>query len=121
MNKEDGNRPGERDEPETDSQGQDSDDAEHSGRRLAAVTEDSAGTISFDDLGQPRWAWITERGSGGQRSLEDTFDYLKALDVGELEIADEPPSERRRASKETGYNPYDTQRAKLPRKPRGRG
>jgi len=60
--------------------------------------------IGEDDLGQRRWMWATE--IGPTRDTGETFDYLKALDVDGLSIADEIG--KTRASKSLGYNPYDT-------------
>lgn len=79
-------------------------------RHVVASGEKSVGTITHDDLGQARWTWATELGSGTARDIDDTFDLLKALDNDDLQLADEAganvsePAEK----PDGGYNPYDT-------------
>ncbi|HEX7080949.1 MAG TPA: hypothetical protein VF329_08050 [Gammaproteobacteria bacterium] len=93
-------------------------------RFVVSARDNPMGTIGVDDLGQPRWTWITElEESTGDERTEDTFDYLKALDNTALTVADEPGAtgrDRRRASKENGYDPYDTSRIKIKGKFPGR-
>jgi len=72
--------------------------------RIVSVGEHSLGTIGEDDLGQRRWMWATELGP--TRDTGQTFNYLKALDVEGLSIADE--TGKTRAGTAVGYNPYDT-------------
>ncbi len=74
---------------------------------VVSAADDSAGGIDFDDLGRARWKWVTEGESGAD--IDDTFDYLKALDHTGLEIADEAEAEAgERPAAGQGYNPYDT-------------
>jgi len=100
---------------ESDSGSADADDAaaEESGRLLVAAGDHSAGTIGYDDLGQPRWTWITELDGGAGEASEDTFDYLKALDNNALAVEDEPGAGEHGGTKESGYDPYDTARIKV--------
>lgn len=87
--------------------------------RIVAAGEHSSGVISYDDLGQPRWTWVTELGE--TRDTGDTFNYLKALDTDVLSIADDPGASSRAVRKEAGYNPYDTAAVSSRRRiPRGR-
>ena len=76
--------------------------------------------IGQDELGQPRWTWITELGA--PRDTADTFNYLEALDIDGLSIVDEPfgPAAAARGSKDTGYDPYDTAAASFVRRKRAR-
>ena len=93
--------------------GEDGDRAAESGRLLVAAGESSVGTIGYDDLGQPRWTWITELAGSGEAAAEDTFDYIKALDNSTLAVADEPGAREQGGKKESGYDPYDTARIKI--------
>lgn len=76
--------------------------AEPSG--LVSAGESSAGFLGYDDLGQPKWTWMTELDPGLDPA--DADDVLSALDSG-LSLADEP------GGQETGYDPYDTARIKV--------
>jgi hypothetical protein len=79
----------------------------------ASIVSNSSGSVAFDDLGQPRWRWVTEQ-CGPNDSLDSTFDYLKALDNTALTIQHEdPPAKGTELRKESGYNPYDTVRLKI--------
>lgn len=76
---------------------------------VVSAHDSSAGGIDFDELGQPRWRWVTEHPGAGSLTTEDTFNYLKALDSDALSLSDDagaaggnPP--------ESGYDPYDTAR-----------
>ena len=95
------------------SAGADDDGADESGRLLVAAGDTSAGTIGYDDLGQPRWTWVTELDGGAGEAAEDTFDYLKALDNNALAVEDEPSGGDHGGTKESGYDPYDTARIKV--------
>lgn len=92
--------------------GEDADNTDDGlGPSLVAAGDASAGTIGYDDLGQPRWTWVTEVAhDSGRLTDEDTFDYLKALSNDALEIADETDASSAQPS--DGYDPYDTARIK---------
>lgn len=81
--------------------------------RVVSAGDSSVGAIGFDDLGQPRWTWITEI-DGSTTDQEDTFDYLKALDNDSLAIEDGGRAGEDQTSPGSGYNPYDTARMKIP-------
>lgn len=83
---------------------------------VVSARDGSAGAIGFDDLGQPRWTWITELGASTALTPDDTFDYLKALDNETLELADDSgvqPAPGDDAPPKSGYDPYDTARINL--------
>lgn len=96
----------------TDSKNRDKPDV---ATRLVATGKHSVGVIRHDELGQPRWAWVTE--IDPPRDTSDTFDYLKALDTDMLSVADEPGATAP-VRKDAGYDPYNKPRASL--KPRER-
>lgn len=80
--------------------------------RVVSANDSSVGGIGFDDLGQPRWTWITEI-DGATTDQDDTFDYLKALDNDTLAIEDGAGAGEDKTSSGSGYNPYDTARIKV--------
>jgi len=74
--------------------------------------------IGQDELGHARWTWITELGA--PRDTAETFGYLKALEIEGLTLVDDSPAATARASKATGYDPYDTAAAFFATQRRGR-
>ena len=86
--------------------------------RIVSTGDHSVGVIRHDELGQPRWTWITEIDS--PRDTSETFNYLKALDTDMLSVADEPGATANPIDKEAGYDPYNTSRARLARRRGGR-
>lgn len=82
-------------------------DLEENDPTIVSAADRSAGGIGYDELGQPRWTWVTEAGSTSGLANEDTFDYLKALDNDSLAL-EEPDDAPGRVPKESGYDPYDT-------------
>src|SRR5690606_9105630 len=42
---------------------------------VVSAHDSSAGGIDFDELGQPRWRWVTEHPGAGSLTTEDTFNY----------------------------------------------
>ncbi len=87
---------------------------------LVSAADESAGGIDFDELGRARWKWATEGDRAGA-DIEDTFDYLKALDRAGLEIAENGEADSVAGPEPgEGYNPYDTVVLPAPPKPRTR-
>jgi hypothetical protein len=77
--------------------------------RVVAVHENSAGSVDFDDLGQPRWKWVTEI-QAAELSDESTFDYLKALSNVDLTLAEDPQACAAAPSKDARIQPLRTGR-----------
>src|SRR5690606_34398135 len=76
---------------------------------VVAAGEHSAGFVTYDDLGRPRWSWADELDP--ETNETDPDDVRKALETDALSLADEPgAAPLRRADKEKGYDPYDTAR-----------
>jgi hypothetical protein len=92
--------------------GSEEDSRADEGPSVVAATDDSVGGIGFDELGQPRWTWITEHDGSARLTNDDTFDYLKALDNDSLTLQDDPDTapDGQKLSKQSGYDPYDTAR-----------
>jgi len=91
-----------------------------------AADEKSSGRVAFDARGNPVWEWQTSTGVYGR---EVSTQRLKKLEAKELAIVDTPPTETKKksrgpqlslaepgkASRATGFNPYDSSSAVSPR------
>ncbi len=92
--------------------------------------EKGSGRVTFDARGNPVWEWETSTGIFGR---DVSTQRLKKLEAKDLAIVENPPPEAKdpkkkqfkasdlsiegpRASRATGFNPYDSSGAVSPRK-----
>lgn len=92
----------------------------------APETEKSSGRVAFDARGNPIWEWETSTGIFGR---DVSTQRLKKLEAKDLAIVETQPADARkkqmkasdlsidnpRASRATGFNPYDSSGAVSPR------
>jgi hypothetical protein len=82
---------------------------------FVSASHGTTGVIEHDDRGQARWV-LTPKNEAAT-DVDATFDELRALTNERLEIDDEAPKEPKKPPK-GGYNPYETDAPKAPRKRR---
>ena len=80
--------------------------------KVVAAGDHSAGFVTYDDLGRPRWSWASELDPASEEA--DAEAVRKALDTDALSLAEEPgAAPARRTGGDGGYDPYDTVRIKV--------